>query len=129
MIKVAAIYEVVIDGRLPGMNEFISAQRTNKYKGAKMKADGQHTCEIYVKKALRHTCIEKPIRIHYCFYERNTKRDMDNISGFAHKVFQDALVCCGVIDNDGWKNIVGYTDDFCVDRNNPRIEIVLEEVG
>ncbi len=122
------VYEIEIKGRLPGMNEFISAQRTNKYKGAQMKADGQHTCEIYVKKALRNVHIEKPIKIHYCFYERNAKRDMDNISGFAHKVFQDALVSCGVIDNDGWKNIVGYTDSFFVDKKNPRIEIVLEEV-
>ena len=127
-MKRRMVYEINITGRLPGMNEFISAQRTNKYKGAQMKADGQHTCEIYVKKALRNVHIEKPIKIHYCFYERNTKRDMDNISGFAHKVFQDALVSCGVIDNDGWKNIVGFTDSFFVDKKNPRIEIVLEEV-
>ena len=68
------------------------------------------------------------MRLHYHFYEPNKRRDLDNISAFAHKVIQDALVKCKVLNNDGWKEITGYTDSFSCDKENPRIEVVLEEV-
>ena len=51
-----------------------------------------------------------------------------NIFSFADKVFQDALQKCGVIKNDGWKEIDNFTHDFYVDKKNPRIEIFLEEI-
>ena len=47
---------------------------------------------------------------------------------FADKVFQDALQKCGVIKNDGWKEVENFTHDFYVDKKNPRIEIFLEEI-
>jgi Holliday junction resolvase RusA-like endonuclease len=68
-----------------------------------------------------------PVKLHFRFYEPNRKRDLDNISGFAHKVIQDALVSCGVLGGDGWKYITGYTDEFFVDKQNPRIEVEIEE--
>lgn len=119
-------YEVVINGRLPGMNEYTEAQRCNRHKGAKLKADSQKTCEWQIKNQLRGVHITKPIRLHYIWYERNMRRDLDNVAGFGHKVFQDALVACRVIDNDGWKNISGFTDTFAVDREHPRIVVMLE---
>lgn len=70
---------------------------------------------------------KKPIHIHYHFYEPNTRRDKDNISGYFHKIFQDALVDKGIIPNDGWKYISGMSDSFGVDRKNPRIEITIRE--
>ena len=67
------------------------------------------------------------IFIEYNFFEPNSKRDKDNISGYFHKVFQDALVQAGCIPNDGWKEIRGMTDYFEIDKRNPRIEVVIEE--
>lgn len=72
--------------------------------------------------------IEKPAYIAYRFYEPNKKRDLDNISGYFHKVFQDALVKCGVLANDGWCYITGFSDEFYCDNKNPRIEIEIREV-
>lgn len=40
---------------------------------------------------------------------------------------QDALVKEGILENDGWKDIVGFTDRFFIDKNNPRIEVEIEE--
>ena len=77
---------------------------------------------------LKRTHINNPVRIKYTFYEPNRKRDLDNIAGVAHKFIQDALVKCKVLDNDGWNNIVGFEDHFFIDKHNPRIEVVLEEV-
>lgn len=121
-------YELRISGRLPGMNEFIAAQRTNKYKGAKLKKDAQKICEFAVQNQLKGVHITKPVRIHYFWFERNMRRDRDNISGFGHKVIQDALVKCGVIKNDGWREIESYTDTFAVDKDNPHISLLIEEV-
>lgn len=33
-----------------------------------------------------------------------------------------------VLKNDGWKEITGFSDEFFVDVNNPRIEVEIEEV-
>jgi len=67
--------------------------------------------------------VDSPVFLVYHFYEPNRRRDKDNISAFAHKVIQDALVHLKVIKNDGWNDIAGYIDLFDVDENNPRIEV------
>lgn len=51
------------------------------------------------------------------------------ITAFGRKVIQDALVETHVLKNDGWKEIVGFRDDFYIDKENPRVEVEIEEVG
>lgn len=114
----------VVAGRLPGMNEYTSAQRTNKYGGAGMKKTAQKATEACIR-AARLKPIERPTYIKYTFYEPNKRRDKDNIAGFAHKVIQDALVACRVLKDDGWDYITGFSDDFKVDKKEPRIEVTL----
>ena len=50
------------------------------------------------------------------------------ISGYAHKVVQDALVKAGALPNDGWNEIINDTNDYAVDKKDPRIEIIITEV-
>lgn len=120
-------HKVIISGRLDNMNDYTAAQRTNKYKGAQLKANNQRICENAIKSQLKGIKCER-VRLAYTFYEKNQRRDLDNISGFAHKVFQDALVVCGVLKDDGWNEITGYIDTFKVDKLNPRIEVeIIEE--
>lgn len=71
--------------------------------------------------------IEKPVTVTYTWYEKDRRRDLDNISSFGRKVIQDALVKAGVLRNDGWKEIRGFSDRFAVDAENPRIEVEIEE--
>ena len=71
---------------------------------------------------------KKRIFIEYNFFEPNSRRDKDNISGYFHKVFQDALVQAGCIENDGWRTIKGMADYFEVDKRSPRIEVIIQEV-
>lgn len=122
-------YKFVIDGCLPGINEWVSETNRHRLKGNNLKRDSQKTVEAYIRQRLRKVHIEKKVKIHYLFVERTKRRDLDNIAGFAHKVIQDALVECGVLKNDGWEHIVGFTDDFICDNKWPRIEVVIEEVG
>lgn len=122
-------YKVVIEGRFPSMNEFINANRTHKQKGNKMKQQSQDDISWQLLQQHRKLHIDKPIKLHYTFYEPNKKRDLDNISGYFHKVFQDALVHCGIIMDDSWHYISGYSDTFLVDNKKPRIEVIIQEVG
>ena len=122
---------LTIPGRLPGMNEYTAACRTNPYVGAVMKRDAQRQVEVEImgaraKGELPRQLIE-PVRLVYMYYERDKRRDQDNISSFAHKVIQDALVSMGLLRNDGWSNISGWADGFRVDRERPRIEVMIEE--
>lgn len=72
--------------------------------------------------------IEKPVFMEYTWVEKNRRRDLDNISSFGRKVIQDALVDTGVLKDDVWKHIVGFSDRFEVDKTNPRIEVLIKEV-
>lgn len=121
-------YTFTIESRLPGLNDYIAADRGNKYGGAKLKKTSQREVEYYIQ-AARLRRVRTPIWISYKFYEPNRRRDKDNIAGFAHKIVQDALVAQRVIDDDGWSEISGWTDDFAVDKKRPRVEVTLIEQG
>ena len=121
-------YRLTIYGRLPGLNDMIEADRRDRRAGNRLKQESQETIRLYILRDLKHLKIEKPVELHYSFYEPNRRRDLDNISGYAHKVTQDALVASGVLKNDGWANIVGMNDSFYVDSKNPRIEVTIREV-
>ena len=129
-------YKLIIDGTLPNLNDYLKAERQTFRKGGKfttkgneLKKDTQELIIWAIRQQLRGVHITKPIILKYDFYEPNKKRDLDNISAFAHKTVQDSLVLAGIIDNDGWKNIAGYVDQFYLDGESPRIEILLVEVG
>lgn len=121
------VYKLVIPTRLNGLNNYIDCCRKNPYLGARMKKQDQNTVEWYIRSQLRGVHIKKPVKMIYRWFEVNRKRDLDNISSFGRKVIQDALTNCGVIKGDGWKYITGFSDEFFVDKKNPRIEIMIEE--
>lgn len=117
-----------IHGTLPGLNDYITAERTNRYKGAAMKKQ----CEAIVMHAARSLGkmqFERPVRMVYRWFEPSRRRDKDNVSAFGRKVIQDALVRARVLQNDGWAQIDSFEDQFFVDRKAPRIEVQIYEVG
>lgn len=93
-----------------------------------MKKKDQHAIEIQLCRQLKGTRIKSPVRLHYTFYEDSRRRDLDNVSGYFHKIFQDALVKTGYLPNDGWKDIIGFSDRFEYNKIYPHIEIEIEEV-
>ncbi len=121
-------YLLKIPGTLNNLNDYIAAERTNRHKGAKMKADSGNIVAVAIRQCMRGVRIEKPVEMYYSWYEPNKRRDLDNVSGFGRKVIQDALVSTGVLKDDGWKYVVGFSDRFEVDKTNPRIEVLISEV-
>lgn len=121
-------YVLIIPGKLPGLNDYIAAERANRYQGAKMKADNEKIVAVAIGQCMRGVRIEKPVFMEYTWYEPNKRRDLDNLSAFGRKVIQDSLVKARILKDDGWNEVVGFSDRFEVDKENTRIEVVIREV-
>ena len=119
---------LTIPGRLDNLNDYIAACRTNHYKGAHMKSTNEHKVQAEIFGQLGRLRITNPVKMRYRWYEKDRRRDLDNVSSFGRKVIQGALVHTHILKNDGWKEIVGFSDEFYVDAENPRIEVEINEV-
>ena len=117
---------LIIEGRLPGLNDYTKANRSNRYAGAQMKKDAQE--QIWASIALTAKPMSGKVRLSFRWYEPNTRRDLDNIC-FAKKFILDTLVDHKIIEADDWKGVEGFTDKFYVCKDQPRIEVDIEEVG
>lgn len=118
--------KIIIRGSLPGLNEYINAERTNRYKGAEMKRRAE-SIVLHAARSLGKWRAEGPVYMVYHWYCADRRRDKDNISSFGRKVIQDALVRAKILQNDGWKDIIGFEDRFYIDQKNPRVVVEIEE--
>lgn len=116
---------LIIDGSLPNLNDYTKACRGNKFAGAKMKRAAEETIVWHIIEQ-RIVPFEGRVKLAFRWYEPNRKRDLDNIC-FAKKFILDALVSSGTIEADSWRCVVGFTDNFFVDNENPRIEVDIYE--
>lgn len=117
----------MIPGRLPGLNEYSNAERTNPKKAATMKRDAEHRIILAAKAQLRGIRFRSKVIMRYLWIEPNRRRDKDNIA-FAKKFVQDALVKAGVLQNDGWDYVDGFSDKFAVDRKDPCVLVYIQEI-
>lgn len=120
--------KLIIPGRLPGMNEYIDAERRNRYAAAKIKKASMDTVIKAARTSLGDWAAESSVRMDYLWIEPNMRRDKDNVSSYGRKIIQDALVEGGYLPNDGWRNVESFSDSFAVDAANPRIEVTITEV-
>lgn len=118
--------KVVIPFVLPGLNDYIRELDKNRHKGAKLKKDCQNAVRMALKRQIKRR-LKEPVTMYYTWVEKDRRRDKDNVSAFGRKIIQDALVCMGALQNDGWSNVEGFSDSFRVDKKRPRIEIEIEE--
>lgn len=110
---------------LPGLNEYIDAERTHRQAGAAMKRKWQGA----VMACLRDKRpLEEPVKIGFVWIEKNRRRDPDNISSFGRKVILDALVKKKILQNDGQRNITEFLGDK-YDVGRPGIEVHIYERG
>ena len=91
---------LIIPFSLPGLNEYIEAERGHRQKGAKLKRDCQTSVILALRRQIR-TPLREPVVMHYLWVEKDRRRDKDNISSFGRKVIQDALVKMGALKNAG----------------------------
>ena len=118
----------VIEDKLPSLNDYINACRTNQYKGAKLKKEVESLISAYIlvaksKRTLAPT--DKPIVVHFEWHEKTKRRDADNVVS-AKKYILDAMQTSGVIPNDSRKYVKGFTDKI-VDDLKDFVVVKLEE--
>ena len=117
--------KIIIDGELIDLNKFVNAQRANRFGGAAMKKKYTDKCASAFS-PMKAKQLRLPITLHITWYCKDKRKDKDNVA-FAKKFILDGMIQCGLLKNDGWSEIAGFTDDFEVDKENPRIEVELEE--
>ena len=114
---------LTIRGRFPSLNEYINACRRNRYRANTMKKR-ETTRAAVAARGVRP--FHKPVRVRFLWIEKDKRRDLDNIA-FAKKFVLDGLVSAGVLENDNAAHVVGLRDEFAYDKQNPRVEVVIEE--
>lgn len=119
--------KLILDGTLPSLNEYIQAERSNRYAAAKIKSATELYITLMIKNQLRGWQPTGPVEIAFRWCEKNRRRDKDNVC-FAKKFILDALQRAGTLSGDGWRQVAGFTDSFAVDKQRPRVEIEITEV-
>lgn len=119
-------YRFEIDQRLPSLNEYTKACRTNKFIGAQMKQETETQIWACIKQQLKGVKVEAPVKINFIWVEENKKRDLDNIC-FAKKFVIDALVKSKILANDTQSHVIGFSDTFEYNKKG-KVIVELEEI-
>lgn len=120
--------KLVIEGRLPNLNDYTNACRSKRMAGARMKQESEKIITTHIQQQLQGVAFTGAVRLSFRWYEPDRRRDLDNIC-FAKKFILDALVSNGIIKTDSWRGVVGFTDEFFIDNKHPRIEVEIQKAG
>ena len=113
---------VTIRGKLPSLNEYIEAERTNRHIAAKIKRE---TDQLICWQIGRMKPITSKICIRFIWYEETKRRDPDNVC-FAKKFILDAMQKCKKLKNDNPAWIAGFQDDFVYGRGQGVVLEIME---
>lgn len=118
-------YRVEIPMKLPGLNDYVRACRTNAYIGSKMKKDVERWLLFYLQDLPQ---FDDPVRISFLWVEENRRRDLDNIA-FAKKFILDALVKAGKLKDDNRRHVTAFDDSFAYAKEAAVILTIRKEKG
>lgn len=116
------IYKVIIEMKLPSLNEYVNVCRTNPYKASKFKKDLERDIGYFLQTL---PSFDKPVKIHFHWIEQNRRRDLDNVAA-AKKFILDAMVKVGVLTNDNRKCVAAFTDTFSYDKEAKVVVEIME---
>ena len=108
-----------INMKLPSLNDYIKACRSNKFVGARFKKQIENDISWFLMKMPK---FDKPIKINFIWVESNKKRDYDNIA-FAKKFILDTMVKMGKLKDDNRNYVYAFTDTFEYGKEN---KVILE---
>lgn len=120
------IYEFVIPGTLPTLNEYSNKERTNRFSANEVKKDAQKYVKVYIPSDAPH--FTGKVTVRFRWVRPDMRCDKDNVA-FAKKFILDALQEVGVIARDSWKLCTPYDIGFACEPKNPRIEVSISDEG
>ena len=109
--------------KLPSLNDYIKACRTNAYAGAEMKKKIESDITPFLA---RLPVYYKPVYLTFNWIENTMKRDADNIA-FAKKFILDALVKAGKLKDDSRRYVKGFRDVFYLSNETKVLIQIMEE--
>lgn len=110
-----------IPGKLPTLNEYVRAERANRYAAAKLKRDAQ---EVIAWSMGARPKFAGAVEVRFRWVRPDMRSDKDNVA-FAKKFVLDALQEAGVIESDGWRVCSPVDEGFYVDKANPRTVVTV----
>lgn len=129
-------YKVVIPSKrgsfpLKGLNELLDGRlynpRTRKYHNS-VKKENDFVCCVAIRRDLKGVKLKTPIKCTYYIYAQDKRHDRGNLYCAVEKSFLDALQSCRVLENDSWDKCHDGVFHTMLDRRNPRVEVIIEEV-
>lgn len=112
----------------PGMNEVIAEAKRRGKNGAYLystfKAKWTDQTHLLILSAGIQPV--KKVFLYFQWREFNRRRDPDNIAGGGRKFILDGLVQAGILENDGWRHVTGWKDDFLIvdtGKNGAQVQI------
>ena len=100
---------ITIKGSFTSLNEYINAERGNRYAAAEIKKNETERAYWHFKNLPKIN--QYPIKLEFTWFVKDKRKDPDNIS-FAKKFILDGMVESGFIKNDGFNNISEFKDNF-----------------
>lgn len=119
----APVLRIEMPIKLPSLNEYVNACRSNPYVGAKMKKDSEELIGWFIKKIAP---FRNPVEVSFTWVEPNRRRDVDNIA-FGKKFILDALVKNGVLEDDSQRYVRALSDSFKI-GNDYMIILEIKEI-
>lgn len=98
---------IVFDNKLTTLNDYISAERTNKFMAAKIKREETEYIRLSAMSSPKVT--RYPVKVIIHWHCKSQRTDPDNIA-FAVKFILDGLVKAGVLGGDTWRHVSGGID-------------------
>lgn len=116
-----------IPGKLPTLNEIINAAKKKAGIYGAYRTMKRIATEKVIICAKNIPLLNCEINLYIYWWCENKRYDKDNIQAGV-KFIWDGLVKAGVIPNDTWEYQGDTTHRFGVDKDDPHIEIYIEEV-
>lgn len=113
---------LTVKGELTDLNTYIKALNNDRWSGNTIKQEETHRVAWEARLARLKPVQAYPVKITYRWYSPDQRKDTDNVA-FSKKFINDGLVEAGILENDSRKFIAGFTDEFYIDKKNPRVEI------
>ena len=111
----------------PGMNDIIElrGKRRGKWdKWSQTKATLSDQIGLLAKR--QDLEIEGPAYFTYLHFEPNRRRDPSNFTSAAQKIIEDALQKAGILQGDGWRDVLGFRHWWQVSRD-PGVFLVVAD--
>ncbi|MBL4576412.1 MAG: hypothetical protein JKY51_10020 [Opitutaceae bacterium] len=120
--------KIVLEGEFTDLNTYINVERTHRFKASALKKHETNLVADLVGYKQVPPVNFYPVHIAFTWYTKDKRKDADNVC-FSRKFLLDGLVKGGVLFDDSRKYVGGFSDTFAVDKENPRVEIVITKLS